>query len=73
MIVYNGINFLKGTGKLKGYWVKQIKKGKVNMLEIAVCEDLEIHRQLIKEKISSSIDEAYKIVEFVSAEDFKKA
>ncbi len=43
------------------------------MLEIAVCEDLEIHRQLIKEKISSAIDEAYKIVEFVSAEDFKKA
>ena len=43
------------------------------MLEIAVCEDLEIHRQLIKEKISSVINEAYEIVEFVSAADFKKS
>ena len=32
------------------------------MLDIAVCEDLEIHRCLIKEKISEVIDEPYEIV-----------
>ena len=42
------------------------------MLEIAVCEDLENHRCLIKKKISNVIDEPYRIYEFASAEAFKK-
>ena len=42
------------------------------MLEIAVCEDLDIHRHLIKEKLASAIDEPYQVSEFASAEAFKK-
>lgn len=53
--------------------MQETQKGKGKMLEIAVCEDLEIHRCLIKEKIAEAIDEPYEIVEFASAQAFKKS
>lgn len=42
------------------------------MLRIAICEDFEKHRCLIKEELAKTIAEEYTVHEFATLEDFRK-